>query len=199
MIEQVPDYVYHLSYFGIFLWFAFLEQITPIPEEVSLVSIGYVSMHTAINPFISGVVAVAGLLTADNLIFYLSLKGSKLINKITGNVSETFIRNFKEKLQKNSLKTLVIMALLPKVRFLSPVISATSGIRWKLFFYINSIVTILYVVVYMLIGILFQKQLQYALQKMELWQHIIFIILMIAAFLFIVFRIRKLTRVDKES
>ena len=77
---DLSGYIYHLSWFGIFLWFAFLEQLTPIPEEISLMTLGYISLITSLNPLISGAVALAGLLTADNLLYYFSMKGNKLRN-----------------------------------------------------------------------------------------------------------------------
>jgi len=187
----LPEYIYHLSYFGIFLWFAFIEQLTPIPEEISLVSLGYVSMHTPLNPVICGLVSVIGLLTADNLFFYLSLKGSKLAHKLVNKVSHQLMDRIKQNLQHNSKKTLIIMALLPKLRFLSPIISATTGISWKLFFLINSIATIFYTTVYILIGIFFYSQLEMLLHELKLFQHVIFIGVMISIAVFLILRIRK--------
>lgn len=195
-MQEIPGYIYHLSYVGIFIWFAFLEQITPVPEEVSLISIGYISMHDTLNPFIAAAVAVAGLLTADNIIFYLSLKGNKLIDKLTGKASKKLVEKMKESLKQNATKTLIVMALLPKIRFLSPVLSAAASIKWKLFFYINSVVTVVYVIVYMLIGILFQKQLQYIFHELELWQHVIFVLAMLIIAILLFKRIKKMLNAD---
>ncbi len=187
----LPEYIYHLSYFGIFLWFAFIEQLTPIPEEISLVSLGYVSMHTPLNPVICGLVSVIGLLVADNLFFYLSLKGNKLAHKLVSKVSHQLMDRIKRNLQRNSKKTLIIMALLPKLRFLSPIISATVGIPWKLFFLIDSSATIFYSTVYILIGIFFYSQLEMLLHELKLFQHLIFIGVMVIIAIFLVLRIRK--------
>lgn len=83
------------------------------------------------------------------------------------------------------------MALLPKLRFLSPLISASAGISWRLFFWINSIATVFYVALYVLIGILFQRQLQMALHELQVWQHVIFAVVMIAIAILIILNIRK--------
>jgi membrane-associated protein len=191
MPSGLSEYIYHLSYLGIFLWFAFIEQLTPVPEEISLVSLGYVSMHTHLRPVICGLVSVIGLLTADNLFFYLSLKGNKLAHKLVSRVSHQLTDRIKQNLQRNPKKTLIIMALLPKLRFLSPIISATIGIPWKLFFLINTIATIFYTVVYMLIGIFFYSQLEMLLHELKLFQHLIFIGVMVTIAVFLILRIRK--------
>jgi membrane-associated protein len=190
--QDITEYIYHLSYFGIFLWFAFIEQLTPIPEEISLISLGYISMHTSLNPLISGLVSIIGLLTADNLFFYLSLKGNKLAKKLMGSINHQLTERIKHNLQSNSKETLIVMALLPKLRFLSPIISAVAGISWKLFFLVNSLATVFYVTVYMLIGILFYAQLKAVLQQLQIWQHVIFISVMIPVAVFLVTRIRKI-------
>lgn len=64
---DISQYVYHFSYLGIFLWFAVIEQFTPIPEDVSLITIGYISMHTPLDPWLASGVSLIGLLTADNV------------------------------------------------------------------------------------------------------------------------------------
>lgn len=96
---DLPGYIYHLSWFGIFLWFAFLEQLTPIPEEISLMTLGYIS-----------------------------------------------------------------------------VISSAA----------------FYVTAYMLIGILFHRQLGILIRKLKYWQHIIFIASMVGIAIFLILTIRKL-------
>jgi membrane protein DedA with SNARE-associated domain len=191
---DLPGYIYHLSWLGIFLWFAFLEQLTPVPEEISLMTLGYISITTSLNPLISGAVAAAGLLTADNLLFYFSLKGNKLTKKLTDNTNIQLLGRLKRNLQHEAKKTLIIMALLPKLRFLSPVIAGTAGISWKLFFFVNSAVTVFYVAVYMLIGILFHSQLGVVLRKVKLWQHIIFIGAMAGIAVFLILTIGKIVK-----
>ena len=56
-----------MSYFGIFIWFLFLDQLTPIPEEVTLLSIGYIAKNHLINPYYAGLSAFLGLTIIDNL------------------------------------------------------------------------------------------------------------------------------------
>ncbi|MEX6690903.1 VTT domain-containing protein [Danxiaibacter flavus] len=173
--SDLSAYIYSFSYLGIFFWFALLEQLTPIPEEVSLISLGYICTHSSLNPLLAGAVSVVALLTTDNVFFYLSLKGSKVVKKTIGKVSSGVLKRLRTNLKKNAKSTLFVLALLPKLRFLSPVVSATVGISWKLFFIVNSIATGLYVAFYIVVGMLFQKQLAKSLQKLHLTQHITFV------------------------
>jgi hypothetical protein len=99
---DMPGYIYHLSWLGIILWFAFPEQLTPAPEEISLMTLGYISIITSLNPLISGAVAAAGLLTADNLFFHFSLKGNKLTRKLTDKTNTQMLDRLKLNFQENA-------------------------------------------------------------------------------------------------
>jgi len=189
---QVNGFTHYIfTYPGMFLWFAIIEQFTPIPEEVALMTVGYISVHSSLNAVLSAAVSVAGLLTADNIFFYLALKGNKLSERALKKVNHKLLDKMKDGLHKHAVKTLIIMALLPKLRFLSPVISATTGISWKLFMIVNTTVTAFYVTVYMFIGIFFHSQLNAILKKVQLAQHAIFIGVMILVGIAIIWGIGK--------
>jgi membrane protein DedA with SNARE-associated domain len=85
-----------------------------------------------------------------------------------------------------------LIGALPKLRFLSPIIAATANISWKLFIFVNSAATVFYVTAYMLIGILFHRQLGILIRELKYWQHIIFIASMAGIAIFLILTIRKL-------
>jgi membrane protein DedA with SNARE-associated domain len=182
-----------------FLWFAIIEQFTPVPEEVALMTVGYLSVHSSLNPLLSGAVSVLGLLTADNIFFYLALKGNKLSERALKKVNHKLLDKMKDGLHRHAVKTLIVMALLPNLRFLSPVISATTGISWKLFMIVNTTVTAFYVTVYMCIGIFFHSQLSAILKKLQLAQHAIFTGAMILVGAAIIWGIGKYINEKKNS
>jgi membrane protein DedA with SNARE-associated domain len=66
---NIADYVGRFSYFGIYLWFAIFEQFTPIPEEVSLTSVGYLAVRTHLSYLFCGIASPAGLLSTDIFLF----------------------------------------------------------------------------------------------------------------------------------
>ncbi|HEU4574911.1 MAG TPA: VTT domain-containing protein [Chitinophagaceae bacterium] len=189
--SELSQYILHFSYFGIFLWFAIVEQVTPIPEEVSLASLGYLSMHTTLDPVVCGVVSFAGLTVTDNALFLLSEKGSAVSQKLLGSISARLVVEIKSRLNKHPSLTLVTMALLPKLRFLSPLVAAVSGISWKHFLAVNGAATAFYVTFYMGVGILFHQQLQKVLKEFALLQHLVFILVMLLAGVLIIWWVAK--------
>lgn len=189
---NIAVYIEHLSYLGVFLWFAIIEQFTPIPEEISLMSMGYIAIHTGLNPVLCCAAALAGLLTMDNTLFYLSMKGSHFTQQLFDKLNTQLVDRVQEHLKKHAVRTLLISALIPQLRFFSPVIAALSHIRWKVFFLVNGAATLFYTVVYMLLGILFHQQLTRLLKKLHLTQHIIFILMMLVITVYILRKAGKM-------
>jgi membrane protein DedA with SNARE-associated domain len=189
---DIAGYVYNFSYLGIFLWFAIIEQLTPIPEEVSLISLGYLSVHASLNPYLAGGISFLGLLSTDTFLFYISMKGSEFSKKLLAGINHKLLDKLKKKLHDNAGKTLFVMALLPKLRFLSPIISGAGEISLKFFLLINSIATMIYVVAYMLVGIFFYSQLNRILHRLKYIQNILFIVAMAVFAAYLIFVIRKM-------
>ncbi len=196
---DLTEYVYRFSYLGVFLWFAVLEQLTPVPEEAFLISLGYISIHAGLNPFLCGIVAIAGLLSCDFFLYFISLKGYKLAQNMMKKVSSKVLDKIKKNLKENPVKTLFVMALIPKIRFLSPIVAGITGISWRVFLLVNSIATAFYVCVYVSIGILFHKGLGRLMKKLEWTQHIIFIATIAIVAIFIVLKIRKAVQDGKNE
>ena len=188
---ELNNYIIHFSYVGIFLWFLIIEQLTPIPEEVSLITLGYICTHNHLNMFIAGTFALTGLLLADNILFYLSFKSQDYTKKLTQGYSVKVLNRLRDRLKNNGTQTLIICALLPKVRFLSPLIAATSGITWKKFFVVNSLTTLAYLTFYISGGILFHHSLARLLLRMESARHLIFIVTMAAILAIVIFCVKK--------
>src|SRR5215831_6395640 len=80
-------FIARFGYIGIVVWFLTFDQFTPLPEEVSLLIIGYLSAHKVFHPAIAGVFCLAGFLTVDTIYFFLSTKRSSWIKKKTSGSS----------------------------------------------------------------------------------------------------------------
>jgi membrane protein DedA with SNARE-associated domain len=78
------EFIGRFGYIGIFLWFITIDQVTPIPEEISLLIVGYLCAHEVFHPLPAGLLCLAGFITADIAYYYLSRTGSRLIKKSRG-------------------------------------------------------------------------------------------------------------------
>lgn len=180
-----------ISYLGIFIWFLFLDQLTPIPEEVTLLSIGYIAERHLINPYFAGLAAFLGLTIIDTVFYWLAFSGNKLINRFKNNVSEKIQEKYLKGLKNHDVRTILLLSFIPKVRFFSPIFAGMFHVKWSLFFVVNGIGTVIFIIIYIAAGMLFHNSLAYLLKEVEILRHSIFIGFMIIITIFIFFRFQR--------
>lgn len=74
---ELDHYLTLFGYLGIFIFFLTIDQVTPIPEEISLLTIGYFSSKGAFNPIIGGAVALFAFVAVDSFYFLLVKSGAR--------------------------------------------------------------------------------------------------------------------------
>ncbi|KIA86362.1 DedA family protein [Flavobacterium sp. AED] len=188
VISQSP-----ISYLGIFIWFLFLDQLTPIPEEVTLLSIGYIAEHHLINPYFAGLAAFLGVTIIDTVFYWLAYSGNKLINRFKNSVSEKLQKKYLKGLKEHHVRTILLLSFIPKVRFFSPIFAGMFRVKWQTFFVVNGIGTIIFIIVYIALGMLFHSSLEYLLKEVELLRHSIFIVFMVVITIVVFFKFRRKT------
>ena len=85
-MHEIFTYVQHFSYLGIFIAAIFSGYIIPIPEEVLLLTLGYISStgYIQLIPLIS-LILVAFILS-DYLVYRLTLQNNKYVDKFVQEV-----------------------------------------------------------------------------------------------------------------
>lgn len=184
--EDISHYLVQFSYLGIYLWFAVIEQLTPIPEEVSLTTLGYLVRNTHLNPFLSALVCFLGLTTTDSVFFLLAQKGSALTSRLQRKISGKWKEKIARNLEKHQVATILVLGLIPKLRFLSPIVCAGAGVSWPAFLLVNGLATLGYVVFYLVAGMFFHQRLGQLFSDMAVVGHILFAVAMIVAAYFLV-------------
>lgn len=194
VISQSP-----ISYLGIFIWFLFLDQLTPIPEEVTLLSIGYIAEHHLINPYLAGLAAFLGVTIIDSVFYWLAYSGNKIINRFKNNFSEKLQEKYLKGLKEHKVRTILLLSFIPKVRFFSPIFAGMFHVKWQTFFVVNGIGNIIFILFYIAVGMLFHSSLEYLLKEVELLRHSIFTIFMVVITIVVFFKFRRKTiRKSKE-
>ena len=166
-------FIEKFGYIGILLWFLTFDQITPIPEEISLLIIGYLSDHQIFNPFIAGAFSLAGFLIVDTIYFFLSKKGSSFIKKKTKN-SSSIIQSYKNKLRTNTPKAIMVLCFIPRMRMFAPILAGSMKISFKKFLVYDSIALAIFTCIYLSLGFFFNKSLYALITKTKDLQSIIF-------------------------
>lgn len=148
------------SYVGIFLWFVFFDQITPIPEELVLITMGFLANQGHLNPVLAGVTALAGLIIIDNVYYGFGHSGKMLFQRWRKPSEIALVERFKKRIQLRAWETIFMMSYFPKLRFITPFLAAAANINWVRFAIINATSSATYVTLYILLGIFFEHQLE---------------------------------------
>jgi len=152
-------FIARFGYIGILLWFLTFDQFTPIPEEVSLLIVGYLSAHHIFNPFIAGLFSLTGFLVVDTIYFFLSKKGSEWIKKKIES-SSSVMESLKDKLKKNAFKAILVLCFIPRMRMFAPTLAGSMKLSYKRFLLFDSVALTLFTSIYILVGSIFNQSLQ---------------------------------------
>jgi membrane-associated protein len=175
-IHGLPYYISVFGYCGIFLFFLTIDQITPIPEEVSLLTIGYLSSKGIFDPFIAGLIALITFLLVDTSYFFIVKKGKKLSQRLTKKTRSPIFKKMRGRLQNNLPKTLFILCFIPRMRQWVPMASSALEISYKRFIRYDAMSLTLFTALYISLGLIFHKGLNSLMAKLESVQNLIFII-----------------------
>ena len=195
---QFSNFIQHFGYIGIYLWFISFDQITPIPEEVSLLVVGYFSAIGVFNPFLAGACCLLGFITVDSLYFVLSKKGSAFIKKKTKGLSG-LMQGYRDKLKQHSFKVFFILCFIPRMRLFAPVLAGSSNYSFKKFLLFNGLSLSVFTTIYISLGLIFYKSLGQIISKMKgLQNYIFFGAIAIVAVIIIVLVIRRNKKAENE-
>src|SRR5882724_921633 len=158
-MPNFTQFIEKFGYVGILIWFLTFDQITPIPEEISLLLIGYLCAHGIFNPFLAGAIAFAGMVGVDILYYHLSKTGSRLIKKKSKNKRSGFVQSYKEKLREHTPRTLVILCFIPRMRMWGPILGGSLKIPFKKFLLFDGLGLFLFTIVYISLGFIFHQSL----------------------------------------
>ena len=189
--SQFQDYFSKFGYIGIYLWFITVDQIVPIPEEITLIVIGYLSSQGLISPILAGIFSIAAFITVDTVYFQLTLSGNKLIKKITSNNKSGTTNKYKEALKNHTFKTLLILSFIPRMRLFGPVFIALLKIPYKRFLLYDITTLTLFTSIYISLGIFFHKSLSSLISETQSLTNIIFFAAMAVMIILTVIIIKK--------
>ena len=184
------EFIRHYGYLGIFVWFISFDQLTPIPEELTLLLLGYLSAEGFFNPFLAGVVSLAGFLAIDTAYFFLA-RSHKFFSKKAKKPSALRIA-VEKAMHENMAKAIFFTAFIPRMRLWVPVIFGASKVPYKKFMFYNTAGLVVVTTLYIFLGYFFNQSISALFAKVKFLQALIFtIFLIIVAIVLFVFVWKK--------
>ncbi len=191
--QMLQGYFSRFGYLGIYVWFITIDQIAPLPEEITLIVIGYFASLGLMNPVLAGVFSILGFITIDLIYFGLTHSGSKLILRFTGKLENQRMARYKNLLKEHPFKALLVLCFIPRMRLLAPTFAALLKIPFKKFLLYDVITLCIFTSLYILLGVLFHASLRPLIEKTQVLGHVIFIGAMVVMTLvtFLIIRDKK--------
>jgi membrane-associated protein len=110
----------------------------------------------------------------DNLYYYLAFTGNKWTRNLQKRKRTKLLKKFQDQMQNHQIRTLFIIAFIPKVRFFGPIIAGLGKVKYKVFLTVNTIGSVLYVGIYVTLGFLFRGAMEQLVNRLSIYQHGIF-------------------------
>lgn len=188
IIQQVSA----LSYAGIFGLSLLANMVVPVPEEASLLAIGYVIGIGKINPVITTAIVIVGLLTSDLVIYTLSRHGNKPLMFVYNRFFAKTVGRNPEFLDKHIVKIIFFSRFLVQLRFIGPFLAGTKKISLRTFLTYELAALFIYVPTFLAIGAYFRNRFEAIVGGLGTVRNIIFIVLGAVLLLSFIGLVRKL-------
>ena len=170
-------YIRHFSYFGIFIIGATVGYLIPIPEEIFLLLVGYIGGIGFYNVYFAAVFAILGVLTGDNILYYISRYNvSKIIEKIRRRLDKHKLMEYRHLMKEHIGKTIFTLKFLVGLRIFSPFLAGSMRIKWKIFQFYNLLAVLIYIPLLIFLGFHFHNKLALIITEVEFARHLIFLL-----------------------
>lgn len=190
----IETLVEHISPPG-FALVAIIANVFPaIPEEVFLLSFGYLAHSSPANfPFIEiTLFLILGFLIVDSVLYYLTLRGSKIVHFLSKRVLDIDLEQKQDFLKKHVFKVIFVSRFLVQLRSIGPITAATVHYPYKKFLYADFLALVIYTPLLMGIGYYFANRLSKILSGAHVISNIMLTVLGI---LFLVIILRKARKI----
>ena len=164
-------------------------HIIPIPQDISLISVGYLAALGYINIVSAVILGILAPIASDAFLYYLSHHGSRFAPK-PEKYADTWIYKFSmHHMHNNTIRAVVLMRFVTGFRFMSPVMGAYMSVPVKKYFVANGISALIFGPVFVLLGYVFHEQITFIIDTLKSIEHfggIAFVIVLILVFGFFI-------------
>jgi membrane protein DedA with SNARE-associated domain len=171
-------YFNHISYLGVYFFAASIGYAVPIPEEIFLVLVGYaIGSGLLAYGWLAIVLALAGVLTSDLVIYFLSRGGRASFGWFRKGSEGSGLKDYEKQMRVHAPKTIFVLRFIPGLRFASPVLAGSTRVNIKTFLAYDFLAAIFHVPFLIALGYHFAEQLNQLIDHLQMARHIIFLLL----------------------
>ncbi len=153
-------YLANYSYLTIAIIMLLASVGLPFPDDLVIISVGYLAYLRLINPFLAGIEIVFLGLLLDNIYFFIGrYKGKSFLERLSKkyDIIKTMASHNERYVSKPS--KVFIARFIPVLRTVVPFVAGTSELKWKTFFAYNFLALIIMTPILILLSFHFSRSL----------------------------------------
>ena len=170
--------IHQLSYLGLFILLGAGAIVLPIPEEVTLLTAGYLVAIGVINIFIAVPVAIVGLLAGDVFLFFLAGIGASYAHKLRTRVNKMGLEKTWLFSPARLWRAVFFLRFLTGFRFIAPIYAGFEEMSWKSYLLVDILAIIIFTPIMFALGYYSNTSILVFLAGFELARHAVFIIVL---------------------
>lgn len=149
-----------LSYGGMFIVAFLSNMFIPVPEEIILLVIGYLTGIGSFSYPIIMAIFILGMLISDYMVYSLAYRGSKLVKRLQERMEKRGLLKSKTYVKRHMKKIIFFSRFLVYLRFIGPVVAGSNRVPRKLFLTYDFLALVVYVNIFLGLGNHFHKQIR---------------------------------------
>ena len=174
----MPDIIFQnlalldtLSYLGVFILIALSGHLLPVPQDVSLISVGYITALGYINLFPVLLIAMIAPVFSDLFLFYLSTIGSRFAPKPEKYNHMRLFKFATHHMHNNTILVVMFMRFVTGFRFMSPVVGAYMQVSFKKYLIADIISAAVFGPFFILLGYIFSDKITSIINVLKSLEH----------------------------
>ena len=168
-LDLVINIIEEKSYLGLFVWLWFGLFVFPVPNEVTLMTIGLASSMGALNPFAAFIVAYIGILAAFTTTYTLGrLIGTRIIEFLEKRKRfAAKIESSMKMMERYHAFSLLLSCFIPGARYLIPLLYGSGRLPFRTFAFFAYSGAFVWVLIMFVLGYLFEDKMKFIMKYSE--------------------------------
>lgn len=175
--EEIIAQLSALSYAGIWLTSFLANVVIPVPEEIILLVLGYLSATGKVELWILIPLVLSGLLLSDYVLYTLSKKGNKLVTLFyTKFFAKRIERKGTDWLESHIGKIIFFSRFMVQLRFIGPFLAGQRQLPARKFLTYDFLALIIYVPLFLFLGSYFHRKIKLIVHDVAIARNIILLV-----------------------
>lgn len=178
------NFLEHLSYLGLYVSLGGTGIPLPVPEEVILITAGFLTARGIMLAWIAIPVAISAVLVQDSVLFFLARKGSSFTKRIHDQALVQGLEKTWVLSPSHPLRAVFFLRFFSGLRLLSPVFAGLNKARYRDFLLVDFLGLSIFVPTIFSLGYIFHVSFRRFKEGLYVFHHYLLYISIVAVSVF---------------